>query len=192
MRLSRVVVVLGFICARTAAAADAPAPAAFAGAAPPASNVATTGVVASPSTTVAPAAPAAPATPPVGAPPILVPSAAPPAIGPAAAPLAAEPAKPATGGALEGAGLSPNLPQVGSVNGSGLYTAPATVPAAVSIAVIATSVQDPSKKASAVISLSPPVSVSVTPATVSLLLVHLKKNLWKDLSPLKAGAQTVL
>ena len=32
----------------------------------------------------------------------------------------------------------------------------------------------------------------VTPATVSLLLVHLKKNLWKNLSPLKTDGQTVL
>ena len=31
----------------------------------------------------------------------------------------------------------------------------------------------------------------VTPATVSLLLVHLKKNLWKNLSPLKTGGQAV-
>lgn len=29
----------------------------------------------------------------------------------------------------------------------------------------------------------------ITPATVSLLLVHLKKNLWKNTTPLTATAQ---
>jgi hypothetical protein len=107
MRLSLAVVVLGLLHARTVAAAEATA-----GGAVPAPGEATTAAT---TTTPTPAAaPATPAAAPVAAPPVLVPSKAPPVIGPAAAPLSAEPVKPGSGGPLQGAGLSPNLPQVGS------------------------------------------------------------------------------
>ena len=58
-------------------------------------------------------------------------------------------------------------PQIGSVS-NGLYQAPATVAAATTVLVIATSVADPTKSASASITVNPPVAISLTPASVSL------------------------
>ncbi len=59
-------------------------------------------------------------------------------------------------------------PAVGSLSASGLYTAPASVTAPYTIQLTATSAADSSKFATAIINLAPPVSVSVTPAIVSL------------------------
>ncbi len=56
-------------------------------------------------------------------------------------------------------------PNVGSVSSIGVYTAPASVASSQMVTVTATSVADPTKSASAVITLSPPVSVSVTPTS---------------------------
>jgi hypothetical protein len=60
---------------------------------------------------------------------------------------------------------------VGTVSASGLYTAPATISAQQTVQVIATSVADPSRRASASITLTPPppaIAVTVTPASVTL------------------------
>jgi hypothetical protein len=57
---------------------------------------------------------------------------------------------------------------VGSISAGGLYTAPASITAAQTVTVTATSVADSTKTASAAVSLAPPVSVSLTPATVTL------------------------
>src|SRR6266568_3094358 len=59
-------------------------------------------------------------------------------------------------------------PAVGAISSTGLYTAPTSVASAQTIAAIATSVADPTKAASASLSLTTPVSVSVTPTTASL------------------------
>ena len=61
--------------------------------------------------------------------------------------------------------LSPN---VGTINDAGLYTAPATISAQQTVAVTATSVVDPSKSATATITLLAPVNVFLGPATISL------------------------
>src|ERR1019366_8797466 len=61
--------------------------------------------------------------------------------------------------------LSPSL---GSIDTAGLYTAPAIVAAQQTVTVTATSVADPAKSASASLTVMAPVSVFVTPATVSL------------------------
>jgi uncharacterized protein YjdB len=60
---------------------------------------------------------------------------------------------------------------LGTITSNGLYTAPSSISSAQSVTVTATSVADPSKSASAVITLNPPavpVSVSVQPTAVSL------------------------
>jgi len=62
--------------------------------------------------------------------------------------------------------LSPNL---GTINAAGLYTAPAIITTPQTVTVTATSVADPSKLATAFITLLAPVSISVTPTAVSLL-----------------------
>jgi hypothetical protein len=59
-------------------------------------------------------------------------------------------------------------PAIGSISASGLYTAPASISATQTVTVKATSVADPTKAATATISLTPPVSVSLTPASVTL------------------------
>jgi len=60
--------------------------------------------------------------------------------------------------------LSPNL---GSISSNGLYTAPSLISSSGSITVIATSVADPTKSASATVSLIP-VAVTVSPLTAGL------------------------
>jgi hypothetical protein len=60
-------------------------------------------------------------------------------------------------------------PSVGSVSAAGVYTAPASVPSSQVVTVTATSVADPTKSASAAITLSPPVSVSVAPTSGGML-----------------------
>jgi hypothetical protein len=62
-------------------------------------------------------------------------------------------------------------PAAGSISASGLYTAPSTISTQQTVAVTATSVADPTKKATAAITLLPPaqsVTISVSPTQVSL------------------------
>jgi len=73
------------------------------------------------------------------------------------------------GNAVDGSVSWSISPQgVGTVNSSGLYTAPATIASRRVISVVATSRVDPTKSGAASITLSPPVTVSLAPATVSL------------------------
>src|ERR1035437_8952956 len=58
-------------------------------------------------------------------------------------------------------------PAVGSIS-VGVYTAPASIPSAQMVTVTATSVADSTKSASASVSLAPPVSVALTPGSVTL------------------------
>jgi len=60
-------------------------------------------------------------------------------------------------------------PSVGSIDSTGLYTAPGTIASQQSVTVTATSVADTTKTASATVTLNPAVSVSVTPSTASLV-----------------------
>jgi len=57
---------------------------------------------------------------------------------------------------------------VGSINSTGLYTAPATVTSPQTVTVTATSQADTSKSGSATVTLYPPVTVGVSPATATL------------------------
>jgi hypothetical protein len=61
-------------------------------------------------------------------------------------------------------------PQVGSISAAGFYTAPAAVTSAVMVSVRAVSVEDPSKAATASITLQPPprVAVSINPGIAAL------------------------
>ena len=59
-------------------------------------------------------------------------------------------------------------PSVGSVSASGLYTAPASITGGQTVLVIATSVGDPTKKASSTVTLVPPVAVAVSPTAATL------------------------
>jgi len=59
-------------------------------------------------------------------------------------------------------------PQLGSLSNSGLYTAPSTIPTAQTIVVTATSVADPTKSASASISLVSAIPVALSPLLASL------------------------
>lgn len=59
-------------------------------------------------------------------------------------------------------------PTVGTLSTNGLYTAPSSVSSQTQVTVRATSVVDGTKMASAVITVNPPVSVSVTPATATV------------------------
>ena len=59
-------------------------------------------------------------------------------------------------------------PAVGTITQTGVYTAPAVISNAQTVKVTATSIADPTKYAAASVILTPPVAVSVTPATVSL------------------------
>ena len=56
-------------------------------------------------------------------------------------------------------------PAVGTINTSGLYTAPATIATPQSVTITATSYADLSQTATATLTLMPPVSISVIPAT---------------------------
>ena len=56
----------------------------------------------------------------------------------------------------------------GSISSSGLYTAPSSISTQQTVTVTATSAQDNTKTASATVTLYPPASVSVTPATPTL------------------------
>ena len=56
----------------------------------------------------------------------------------------------------------------GTISTSGLYTAPSAVPSPAPVSVTATSVADPTKSATASITIIPPVAVSVSPKTVQV------------------------
>ena len=57
----------------------------------------------------------------------------------------------------------------GTISASGVYTAPPAVPSPAQVSVTATSVADPTKSASATVTVVPPVSVTVSPTTAMLL-----------------------
>ena len=59
-------------------------------------------------------------------------------------------------------------PDLGSIDGTGLYTAPSAVDASRRVVVTATSVADPTKSGSAEVQLLPPIAVSVSPSVVTL------------------------
>ena len=60
-------------------------------------------------------------------------------------------------------------PAVGSINSAGLYTAPGTITAQQTVSVTATSMADPTKSATGTVVLNPPVAVTMSPASVTLL-----------------------
>ena len=60
-------------------------------------------------------------------------------------------------------------PVVGSITAAGLYTAPASITSSQAVTVKATSAADPTKSGAATVTLTPPVTVSLTPLSVSLL-----------------------
>lgn len=62
-------------------------------------------------------------------------------------------------------------PSVGSISGTGLYTAPATVTVSETVTVTATSIEDPSKTGTATITLSPLAPPSVPAPATSLLVL---------------------
>jgi len=57
----------------------------------------------------------------------------------------------------------------GTISASGLYAAPSAVPSPPQVSVTATSVADPTKSATASVTIVPPISVTISPATVQLL-----------------------
>ena len=59
-------------------------------------------------------------------------------------------------------------PAIGSITAAGLYTAPASIASSQTVTVKATSVADPTKSATATVTLNPPVSVTMSPASVNL------------------------
>jgi hypothetical protein len=59
-------------------------------------------------------------------------------------------------------------PAVGSITAAGLYTAPASISSSQTVAVTATSIADPTKSATATVTLNPPLNVTVAPASVTL------------------------
>ena len=62
-------------------------------------------------------------------------------------------------------GASCGTSSCGTLTANGLYTAPASVPTSPQVTVIATSVADPAISGSAVVTVAPPVAVSVSPVT---------------------------
>lgn len=60
-------------------------------------------------------------------------------------------------------------PAVGSISNSGLYIAPATISATQTVTVTATSVADPTRSATAIVTLNPPIQVIVNPSSVSMI-----------------------
>jgi hypothetical protein len=57
----------------------------------------------------------------------------------------------------------------GSVSSTGFYTAPSSVPSPAQVTVTATSVADPTKSSSAVVTIIAPVAVTISPTTVQLV-----------------------
>lgn len=62
----------------------------------------------------------------------------------------------------------------GTINSSGLYTAPANVPNPNIISIIATSVADPTKSGGAQVVIAPPIQVSISPSEAKLALKETK------------------
>jgi hypothetical protein len=60
-------------------------------------------------------------------------------------------------------------PTCGAISTSGLYTAPSTVPSPAQVSVTATSVADPTKSSTAVVTIIPPVSVTISPTTAQVV-----------------------
>jgi hypothetical protein len=58
----------------------------------------------------------------------------------------------------------------GTISTSGLYTAPSALPSPAEVTVTATSVADPTKSASATVTIEPPISVKVSPVTAQVLI----------------------
>lgn len=67
-------------------------------------------------------------------------------------------------------GTTGGSPTTGTISASGVYTAPTSFPGITQVTVTATSQADPNETASAVVTLAQPVSVSVTPASPSVVL----------------------
>ncbi len=61
-----------------------------------------------------------------------------------------------------------NPANAGTIDASGVYTAPAQVTSQQTVTITATSVEDPTKSALAAVNLMPPIAVMVTPATATL------------------------
>ena len=61
-------------------------------------------------------------------------------------------------------------PSLGTLSSSGVYTAPSNTVSVQGVVITATSVADTTKSATAMVTLNPPVSVSVTPATANVTL----------------------
>jgi hypothetical protein len=59
-------------------------------------------------------------------------------------------------------------PQVGTLSATGLYTTPSGVSLQSAVAITATSIADPTKTSTATVTLAPPVSLQITPASVTL------------------------
>jgi hypothetical protein len=57
----------------------------------------------------------------------------------------------------------------GTISSRGLYTAPSTVPSPAQVSVTATSVADPTKKDSAVVTITPGIAVNISPLTATIL-----------------------
>ena len=57
---------------------------------------------------------------------------------------------------------------IGTIANSGAYSAPASVPTPATVSVTATSAADPSRSGSALVSITPPVAVTVTPQSLAL------------------------
>src|ERR1035441_1146753 len=72
-----------------------------------------------------------------------------------------------TGAANTGVSWSVS-PAMGTISGSGLYSAPAALGSPQTVTVTATSVADATKKATASVSVVPPVQVTASPSTASL------------------------
>lgn len=90
---------------------------------------------------------------------------------PGSATLAASQSQPfvaAVGGSSNHAVTWSLSPAMGTISSSGVYTAPAPITSSQTVTVKATSVADPTKSASATVNLIPPVTVSLTPSSVSL------------------------
>ncbi len=57
----------------------------------------------------------------------------------------------------------------GSISSGGLYTAPSNVPSPAQVTVTATSVADPTKSSSSIVTIIPPIAVTISPTTAQVL-----------------------
>jgi hypothetical protein len=69
---------------------------------------------------------------------------------------------------LAGSGCSGSA--CGTISTSGLYTAPSTAPSPAQVSVTATSVADPTKSSTAIVTIIPPVSVTISPTTAQVAI----------------------